>query len=102
MISIYKLNSNSASFGKYQKWGDSRVGYNTGTNSRPGRVNAGLRLDPYPGLSRSWVRVNRVILVSWVKAKPLTRVGLDGLAELSLNFLLYKFKSFSSKFKFKL
>jgi hypothetical protein len=64
MISIYKLNSNSASFGKYRKGGDSRVGYDTGMNSQLGHVNIGLRPDPYPGSSQAWVRVNRVCRVN--------------------------------------
>jgi hypothetical protein len=35
-MSIFIPNSNSASFGRYREGGDSRVGYDTGTNSRPG------------------------------------------------------------------
>jgi hypothetical protein len=85
--------------------------------SGPGR-EAGLRRNPYPGAVRlaelssgkakpltqtslRLIPLSRVGL-GWGRPYPLTPAGLNGLAVLTLNSLLYKFKSSRSKFKFKL
>jgi hypothetical protein len=86
-ISFIKPNSNSASFGRYREGGDSRVGYNTGTNSRPGRGNPIGLIGLAWTLSRLQLGVRLAILA--------------GVASLAFNSF-YKFKSFWSKFRFKL
>jgi hypothetical protein len=86
-ISIYKPNSNSASFGRSLERKRTQVGYDMGTEFLT-RLARGLRQKPYPGSGRESGSESRVkakslpgVVVlaglSSGKAKPLTQAGLS-------------------------